>query len=60
MIGKFLTSLFSDLTYNEYRWYNLDCAQQRDFYGLNEFLYKENDDSDYEYEGNIFVHYLSM
>ena len=31
----------------------MDCAQQPDFYGLNEFLYKETD-SEYEYEGKIF------
>ena len=28
----------------------MDCAQQPDFYGLNEFLYQETD-SEYEYEG---------
>ena len=31
----------------------MDCAQQPDFYGLNEFLYKETD-SEYEYEGEIY------
>ena len=30
----------------------MDCAQQADFYGLNEFLYKEGD-SEYEYEGKL-------
>ena len=30
-------------------WYNLDCAQQQDFYNLNQFLYQENDDEDYDY-----------
>jgi len=30
-------------------WYNLDCAQQQDFYNLNQFLYQENDDDDYDY-----------
>ena len=35
------------------RWYNLDCAQQENFYGLNEFLYKETD-SEYEYEGETY------
>ena len=31
----------------------MDCAQQADFYGLNEFLYKETD-SEYEYEGETY------
>ena len=32
------------------RWYNLDCAQQQDFYSLNQFLYQENTDTeDYDY-----------
>ena len=31
----------------------MDCAQQPDFYGLNEFLYKETD-SEYEYEGETY------
>ena len=30
-------------------WYNLDCAQQQDFYSLNQFLYQENED-DYDYD----------
>ena len=32
-------------------WYNLDCAQQQEFYSLNQFLYQENDDyNEYDYE----------
>lgn len=31
-------------------WYNLDCAQQQQFYSLNQFLYEENDnEDDYDY-----------
>ena len=29
-------------------WYNLDCAQQQEFYSLNQFLYQENEE-DYDY-----------
>jgi len=32
-------------------WYNLDCAQQQEFYSLNQFLYEENEnEGDYDYD----------
>ena len=30
-------------------WYNLDCAQQQEFYSLNQFLYEETENEDYDY-----------
>ena len=35
--------------HSHFRWYNLDCAQQQEFYSLNQFLYQENEE-DYNYD----------
>ena len=41
-------------------WYNVDCQAQPSFYGLNEFIYTENDDGKYYRKLALFPYLITI